>query len=163
MPECQRPRLARAFAQAIGSLDGFQIVSLGRVSRVHIGQQGAQFGEHHRPGGVNPATLVAEPETFQLVVVFVLYVHVGESPSIQLASPSIRRWFREWQPVAKTAFLVGASGSLKKAGLLDDVTRRFLLLLDDAFVEETQQPRFGLWIRDVQRSCHLGVFHWDLE
>ncbi len=65
--------------------------------------------------------------------------------------------------VAKTAFLVGASQSLKKAGLLDDVTRRFLLLLDDTFVEETQQPRFGLWIGDIQRSCHLGVFHWDLE
>jgi hypothetical protein len=73
VPEGQRPRLARAFAQAIGGLDGLQVVGFGRVCCVHKGQQGAQLGEHHRPSGMDPAALETEPESLQLVVVFVLY------------------------------------------------------------------------------------------
>lgn len=86
VPEGQRPRLARALAQAIGSLDGLEVVDLGRVSRVHKGQQGAQLGEHHRPGCMDTASFVAEPESLQLFVVFVLFGHVVINPGIPLAS-----------------------------------------------------------------------------
>ena len=95
MSERQRSRLARALAQAIGGLDGFQVVGPGRVGGVHKGQQGSQLGEHDRPSGMDPAALITEPEALQFVVVFVLYVHVGVSPGVQLASASIRCWSGE--------------------------------------------------------------------
>ena len=90
MPKGQRPRFAGAFAQAVGGLNGLQIVGFGGVRCVYKGQQCAQLNEHHRPGGMDPAALETEPESLQLFVVFVLFVHVEVSPVIQSASASIR-------------------------------------------------------------------------
>jgi hypothetical protein len=51
--------------QTIRGLDGIKIVGLGRVSRVHKGQQSSKLGEHHRPGGVDSAAFVAESQALK--------------------------------------------------------------------------------------------------
>ena len=54
-------------------------------------------------------------------------------------------------------YLFGVHRLLEEAGLLDDVARWLLLLLDHAFVDKTLQPRLGLGGGHVQRSGNLGV------
>ena len=49
-------------------------------------KQGAQLGEHHRPGCMDTASFVAKPESLPLFVVFVLFGHVVINPGIPLAS-----------------------------------------------------------------------------
>lgn len=80
---CLHGQHVRAVAQ---ELDGFQIVGPCRVGHVHKGQQGAQLGEHHRPGCMDTASFVAKPESLPLFVVFVLFGHVVINPGIPLAS-----------------------------------------------------------------------------
>ena len=136
VPEGQRPRFARALAQAVGGLNGLQIVGFGGVY-FHKGQQCAQLNEHHRPGGMDTAALETEPESLQLLLCLF--------STVTLLFIPVFHWHRH--------------ESLEKAGLLDDVARRLLCFSITPSSTRALQPRLGLRIGNVQRGRHFGVFH----